>query len=383
MVSGLYLHLPFCLSKCPYCDFFSIPKRPDEELYLKALEVEINLKAEYLTRNLTGSKREILTFYAGGGSPSLFSPSFFERFFMILERYFPFKPLELTLEANPEGFTYERARAYREIGFNRLSLGIQTFQPKGLFFLGRRHSKKDALSAIEAGLKGGFKNISLDFIYGWKGQGSSTLKKDLDLALAFEITHLSFYELTIYPETPFYKLYGRKPAFLREKKLIDLKKLIKDTLSTAGFMQYELSNFTKPSFECRHNLLYWEVQPYLGIGAGAVSRIGNLRFKNTEDLKTYYKSLLEERALPQEILETLDFKELAKEYLFMGLRLTKGIEFSKLEELNYKINEDALIYLYKRDLIDREPERFRLTDKGSLLHNQVVKFLWNNLERLR
>lgn len=383
MEIGLYLHLPFCLSKCPYCDFFSVVQRPDETLYLKALEAEINLKAEYLA-NLGNEKRiKILTFYAGGGCPSLFSPAFFERVFKLLERHFIFEPLELTLEANPEGFTYEKARAYLEVGFNRLSLGIQTFQAKGLSFLGRRHSAKEALSAIEVALKAGFKNISLDFLYGWKGQGRATLKKDIDLALSFAITHLSFYELTIYPETPFYKLYGRRPAFLREKKLMDFKKILGDKLSASGFRQYEISNFAQPSFECLHNLLYWEVKPYLGIGAGAVSRVGNLRFKNIEDLKTYHKALLEKKVLPQVILETLNSRELAKEYLFMGLRLTKGVEISKLEGYGYKIVKSALTYLHLKGLIERDNNRFWLTERGSLLHNQVVKFLWNNLVRLR
>lgn len=383
MEVGCYLHIPFCKSKCPYCDFFSVTEGPDEDLYLKALSEEIALKAENIIKTLSGEKLKIITFYAGGGSPTLFSPRFFEGVFRRLEKSFSFEPVELTLEANPEGLTLEKAKAFREAGFNRISLGIQTFHPGGLSFLGRRHSQKEAFMAIEASLRAGFKNISLDFIYGWKGQGKNLLFKDIELAQSFEIKHLSFYELTIYPGTPFYQFFGERPSFLREEKIIMLKKTLKKTLSASDFIQYEISNFAKPTFECRHNLLYWEVKPYLGFGAGAVSRIGNKRWKNTEDLQSYFRSLLEKKSLPCKVMETLNEKELAKEYIFMGLRLTRGIEITRLKKGGLKIRDEAINYLKSKRYIQSDKERLWLTERGSLLHNQVVKFFWNNLEVIK
>ncbi len=383
MEVGCYLHIPFCKSKCPYCDFFSVTERPDEDLYLKALSEEIRLKAENLTKALSGEELKIITLYAGGGSPTLFSPRFFEGVLRMLEKFFFFEPVELTLEANPEGLTLEKAKAFREVGFNRISLGVQTFHPGGLSFLGRRHSPKEALMAIEASLKAGFENISLDFIYGWKGQGKTLLQRDIELARSLDIKHLSFYELTIYPGTPFYHFFGERPPFLREDRLLDLKKTLKKALSASDFIQYEISNYAKSTFECRHNLLYWEVKPYLGFGAGAVSRIGNERLKNTEDLRSYFRDLLEKKSLPSRVMETLSEKALVKEYIFMGLRLTKGIEISRLEKGGYKIREEVINYLHSKRYIYRDKERLWLTDRGSLLHNQVVKFLWNNLEVIK
>lgn len=383
MELGLYLHLPFCKSKCPYCDFFSLAEKPEEELYLRALFRELELLSDYLKRLYPSKKIIITTFYAGGGTPSLFSPSFFERLFEKISQTFEFKPFELTLEANPESLTFKKAKAYKAIGFNRLSIGIQTFQEKGLKFLGRIHSKKEALKAIENGIKAGFENLSLDFIYGWKGEGLKTLKRDLELALSFEVTHLSFYELTLYPETPFYEKYGQTSSFLKEKRLLGLFSFIKNYLQEAGFHHYEISNYARSGFECKHNLKYWKVEPYLGIGAGAVSRVGIFRFENTRNLKDYFEKLLGEGVLPKRVVERLNKFELAKEYLFMGLRMTQGIEFSKLKGLGYTLKEEALFLLDKRGYLNFTEKGITLSERGMPLHNQVVKFLWENLEVLR
>ena len=382
MKIGLYLHLPFCKKKCPYCDFFSVTQIPDEKLYLQALSREIDLLSDFLNKTFSLNTITIDTFYAGGGTPSLFSPSFFERLFERLSKTFDFKPLELTIEVNPESFNSEKAKGYKMAGFNRVSLGVQTFQKGGLNFLRRIHTPKESFLAIESALKAGFENISLDFIYAWKGEGLKTLKKDLDLALSFEVTHLSFYELTLYPETPFFKEYRKDAYFSNEKRVLMLFSFIRDYLQANGFQQYEISNYARPGFECRHNLKYWKLEPYLGIGAGAVSRIGNLRFENIKNLEKYYDKLLKDRSLPNRIIEKLDNFELAKEYLFMGLRLVEGIEMSRLKELGYMLKKEALLMLKKGGLIRLFLDRLSLTEKGMSLHNQVVKFLWNNLERL-
>lgn len=383
MKLGLYLHIPFCKKKCPYCDFFSVSQKPDEKLYLKALSKEIKLVSVFLKKHFKAEKITIDTFYAGGGTPSLFSPFFFEKLFEKLSKFFDFKPLELTLEANPESLSFEKARDYRAVGFNRLSLGVQTFQKKGLRFLERFHSPKENFLAIERSLRAGFENLSLDFIYGWKGEGLKTLKKDLALAFSSGATHLSFYELTLYPETPFFKKYEKDTYFFNERRILELFSFIRNYLNANGFYQYEISNYSRPGFECRHNLKYWKMEPYLGIGAGAVSRIENFRFENTKNLEEYYEKLLNKEVLPNRIIERFDNLELVKEYVFLGLRLLEGIKISELKVLGYLFKKEALLLLQKKGLIRIFEERIVLSEKGMPLHNQVVKFIWNNLEKVQ
>lgn len=380
---GLYLHLPFCKSKCPYCDFFSEPLLPKEDLYLKALQREIQLFKSFLEKTFNVSKIFIKTFYVGGGTPSLFSPIFYERLFREISRCFHFYPKELTIEVNPESLTLEKAISYKKIGFNRISLGVQTFQERGLKFLQRAHSRRDIFLALECIEKANFENFSLDLIYGWPNQGLKSLENDLKIIQYYNPPHLSFYELTLYPGTTLYKKYQGEAPFLKEKRLIKLASFIRSFLKENKYKHYEISNYAMNGFECKHNLIYWKVEPYLGIGAGAVSRIGNMRFQNVDHLEVYYQKLLIERQLCFKILENLDNIELAKEKLFMGLRLTQGLYFTELEKLGVQIKEKALEMMLKESLIEISEGRMYLTEKGSFLHNQVVKFLWEHMESLK
>ena len=381
MQLGLYIHIPFCKSKCPYCDFYSLPIEPKEDLYLQALYREIEIWADFFEKNYSPLKISFKTLYVGGGTPSLMSPLFYEKLIQKISKHFDCFFEELTLEANPESLTLDKAKGYRAIGFNRISLGIQTFQPKGLKFLKRGHNVEDSFKAIENIVKANFENFSLDYIYGWLGQGVKSLKKDLERALEINPPHLSFYELTLYPKTPFYEKYTLKANFLREDRLIQLSKIIRDTLQSSGYRHYEISNFSKKGFECKHNLGYWKVEPYLGIGPGAVSRIGNLRFQNIEDLEVYYQALLKKNKPAYLILENLDNKEIVKEKIFMGLRMSEGVNLLELRAFGYEIKREALFYLKKKKLIDFDEKSLFLSEKGSFLHNQVVKFLWEHLER--
>ena len=381
--AGLYLHVPFCLRKCPYCDFYSIPVKISKSLeknYLNALKFELTLLKSFLEEKFGIKKISFITFYAGGGTPSLLSPHFYENLFGFLAKNFEFSPEELTLEANPETLTLEKTKAFYKAGFNRISLGVQSFSQKGLKFLGRLHSVKDNLKALDYILKAGFKNFSLDFIFGWKGQGEKTLEKEILKALEFKPTHLSFYELTLEKGTPFYQTFKGKKYWIEDKKLIKFYKLIENTLKDYGYERYEISNYAFPKFKCKHNLIYWKIKPYLGLGPSAVSRIENLRWENPKNFNHYLNTLLKEFKLPLKIVESLDNYELAKEYIFMGLRLKEGVSLNVLKEkFNYNIPKVKLDILIKKKVIEKEKERIRLTFEGKLLHNQVTSFLWESL----
>ncbi|MFN3568559.1 MAG: coproporphyrinogen-III oxidase family protein, partial [Caldimicrobium sp.] len=274
------------------------------------------------------------------------------------------------------------AKEYRKVGINRISLGVQTFQERGLNSLKRAHSVREIYLALEYIYRANFSNFSLDFIYGWPGQGLKTLEKDLNIISNINPPHLSFYELTIYPNTPFYKIYGKNPNFLREERMIKLSKFLKSYLKTNGYRHYELSNYAKPGYEARHNLYYWRGKNYLGLGAGAVSRIGNVRFQNVKNLDHYYSALLKENRLPHYVLEKLDSLAECKEKIFMGLRLKEGIDLSEINSLGYHIEDEAINYLMKKKILEKNERRIYLSEKGSFLHNQVVKFLWRFLKKL-
>lgn len=381
--AALYLHIPFCLKKCPYCNFYSLSKDPSKEeqkIYLKALNQELSLLKSFLSKILPNDVfLKFITFYAGGGTPSLFSPSFYEDFINLVSNYFDFSPVELTLEANPESLNKTKVIKYRKIGINRLSLGIQSLCKKGLTFLERIHTVDQNFKVLEI-VSRDFENFSLDFIFGWKGQGEKTLKKEIEMALFYHPPHFSFYELTLEKGTPFYKKYKGIEKDCKSSSVLKLYRLIEEILTNKGYIRYEISNYAKPGFECKHNLMYWEVKPYIGLGPSAVSRVGYLRWKNPCNLKHYIKTLTEKKTLPLKIIEIFDDLEFAKEYIFMGLRLAKGINLKFLHShFGFKIKKEILEILQSRSLIKRENENLKLTFKGKLLHNKIVSMLWENL----
>ncbi|WP_333570580.1 radical SAM family heme chaperone HemW [Thermodesulfobacterium commune] len=373
---ALYLHVPFCIKKCPYCDFYSLPHVPspdEEKTYLKAVKTEVLYLKDFVEK-LSGTALNITTFYAGGGTPSLLSPGFYQELFEFLSSQFRFTPVELTLEANPDTITPEKLKGFVETGFNRLSLGVQSLSEKGLKTLKRTYQLKTALKALDIA-SSLFSNLSVDFIFGWKGQGLKTLKEEIKKALSFSPTHLSFYELTLEHEVSFSGFSPNKPVDL-------FYRFIEHTLESQGYVRYEISNYARPGFECRHNLFYWEVKPYVGLGPSAVSRIANLRWQNPQDLKAYVETLLNQKKLPLTPLETLTPLDFAKEYVFMGLRLKKGIDLRTLSaKFGYYLDPWVLKNLIEKGLIERKGNRVSLTSQGRLFHNQVVKLLWKTMEK--
>ncbi|WP_168719922.1 radical SAM family heme chaperone HemW [Thermosulfurimonas marina] len=368
--AGLYIHIPFCRAKCPYCDFYSVTHPLEEDSFLSALLTEAKLWSEFWPRDLP-----LETLYVGGGTPSLLSPRFYERLLEGLAEALPLAPEELTLEANPEGLGLEYLRALRGIGFNRLSIGAQSFSEKGLSALGRRHGPEDTRQAVEAARRAGFENLSLDLIFGWPGQSLSDLQEDLSAALALSPEHLSCYELTVEKGTPFYRLLQEgRLALPSEDLLVAMHETVPEVLEARGLKRYEISNYAHRGRLCRHNLLYWRLKPYLGLGPAAASFWERKRLRNPEDLEEYLRALREGR-LPTVVEEVLEGEEALREALFVGLRLLEGVD---LEELSRRFGRDParlfaseIARLRDLGLVTLEKGRLKLTPKGVLLANQV------------
>ncbi|OAG27796.1 radical SAM family heme chaperone HemW [Thermodesulfatator autotrophicus] len=374
--AALYVHLPFCRAKCPYCDFYSLPfsdleKIPVKE-FLEALKKEITLWQPRLKNH------KFVTFYAGGGTPSLLPPSFFEELFSFLKANLYFIPEEATIEVNPEGLTFENLLGYRRV-FNRISIGAQSFTKKGLKALGRRHLVSDIEKAVTLARKAGFSNLSLDMIYAWPGENLEDLEEELKLLVSFEPQHVSCYELTPEPETPLWELIQKnKIKLLPEEKIIKFFWFIHEFLEGKGFKHYEISNYARPGYQCKHNLFYWEAKPYLGLGPGAASFLEGKRFKNEENLKKYLEALGQGQFPPREI-ETLDAEARFREAVILGLRVLKGIS---LPEFKKHFGFDVLTYygktlksLLAEGFLILENDRLRLSRKGILLSNFVFREL--------
>ncbi len=372
--AALYLHVPFCRAKCPYCDFYSLPKALDKApLYLKALKMEARLRAPEL------KKYRLVTFYAGGGTPSLLPPSFYEELFSFLAGLFPLEFKEVTLEANPEGLSLNQLKAYRSLGFNRLSLGAQSFQEKGLRALGRRHTVHEIEKAVELARRAGFENLSLDLIFAWPGQTLKDLEEELKKAVSFGPEHLSCYELTIEEGTPFGQLYAQGKLVLPEEEtVVSMYSLIEDFLTASGYEHYEISNYAKPGWRCQHNLFYWQARPYLGLGPAAGSYLNGVRYKNIEDLEAYLTALLSGRLPPQEI-ERLSKEARFREAVILGLRLLEGVSRSRLfQEFGFDLKEyygPVIEDLIKKGLLEWAGDFLKLSKKGLLLANQVLSYL--------
>ncbi len=373
--AALYLHVPFCIAKCPYCDFYSIPLRPEKDLlerYLEALKKEIFFRREEIR------SYRFVTFYAGGGTPSLLPPDFYRKLFDFLTKELSFSPVESTLEANPEGLDLKLLRVLREI-FNRLSIGAQSLLPEGLKALGRRHSVREVKKAFFAAREAGFSNIGLDFIFAWPGETLSHLKRELEELVALKPEHVSYYELTFEEGTLFYEALKRgELSSASEEEIVIMYDFIHSFLEGEGYEHYEISNFARPGFRCLHNLFYWKARPYLGLGPGAASYLGGRRSKNIEDLSAYFESL-ERGQLPPREEEVLSEEARFREAVILGLRLLEGIH---LKEFEGRFRRDVIAYYGKRleslvraGLVEVADEKLRLTPRGRLLANVVFREL--------
>ncbi|HPN88326.1 MAG TPA: radical SAM family heme chaperone HemW [Candidatus Omnitrophota bacterium] len=363
----LYIHIPFCYKKCRYCSFAVFVAHQDYiEGYLECLSKE---SARY-----RGQK--VKTIYIGGGTPSYLSIKQLEKLFSIIRDNFKFdKSIEWTFEANPESLDERKAIFLKNVGVNRLSLGVQTFQDKYLRYLGRNHSAGQSYQVYEILREAGFKNINLDFMYLFPGQTFDELKKDLKEIINLQSDHLSLYTLTIEKNSRFFVDKEKLPnEDVQARYYLDVKK----ELEKKAFKQYEISNFAKRGKQSAHNLNYWQGGNYIGLGVAAHSHISGKRFWNHAHLATYI-NMIKEKGNAQEGFEELSDYNRLKESLLFGLRMNKGIKIIFLEKY-YKArltNEDwAMIQrLQKEKFLICHRGFLKITQKGQLVLDELCGYL--------
>ena len=374
------MHIPFCVKKCPYCDFYSITDTSLKKRFISAVISEINM-----TCNLPF---KLDTLYIGGGTPSVLDTELIIRIIKTAHSLYKLLPdSEITIEVNPGTVKPEKLKEYKDAGINRISIGVQSFQERNLKFLGRIHTVEDADLAIQWARDSGFENIGIDLIYGIPGQTRKSWLYDLEQAVSYEPEHLSCYMLSFEPGTPLYRdLQEGRLKPLAEPKVCELFETTLEFLSDHGYIQYEISNFARESMNSsglksaelnrsRHNMKYWKFAPYIGLGPSAHSFLEPKRYWNCADVEKYIQDLDAEK-LPLAGEERLSMEQLMIEAIYLGLRQTKGIlidVFDKKFGVTFKtMFKDTIAQLETRGLIKLSQNRCALTSKGMLYLDTVV-----------
>lgn len=368
-MAGIYIHVPFCKSKCIYCDFYSIALKSLIPDYCKAISKEISLRKSQLT------DKNINTIYFGGGTPSSLSIEEIKGILSsISSNYDIGSNAEITFEANPENLDAEYLSSLRKIGINRLSIGIQSFDDEMLKFLKRRHSAQKAIDCIKIAQECGFNNISIDLIYGIDGLSNEMWKKELEVAISLPITHLSCYCLGIEDNTLLhrYTVEGKyvptdDESCLQQFLAFDHK------VRENGFEHYEISNASKPNMRSRHNSSYWNRTEYLGFGPGAHSYYNGIRAWNIANVKEYIKGISEGNICLT--TETLSETDIFEENIMLGLRTSEGINLREIEQHfgNEKVTEiRAAISKLQPDLYKFDGNSFSLTPKGMFVSDSII-----------
>lgn len=372
MPAGIYIHIPFCLSKCPYCDFYSIER--DDSLiseFAEALLAEIGLLARTKWKD-----RVYNTIYFGGGTPTLLEVQNFSDVLQMIRRTFNISPrAEISIEANPETITTDSIKALRSFGVNRLSIGVQSFDDAHLKTLGRIHSSETAIKAIDSASEAGFENIGIDLIFGIPGQTVDSWRNTLIQAIGKNPKHISAYGLTIEKGTPFDRMVQRGELSLPEDDIqAEMYQLTNEMLSADSYRRYEVSNFARPGFECLHNYKYWRDDKYIGLGPSAHSYDGDSRLANYKNLEKYLASIKKDK-LPVNFKEKLTDKQRAEERLLLGLRLAEGIDYNIIREV---INQKALADFQNQGFLEKKQNSIALTDKGFLMADEIIVKLLRN-----
>jgi len=366
---ALYVHIPWCLRKCPYCDFNSHEAKGEapEAAYVDALVADLELALP----SIWG--RRVFSVFIGGGTPSLFSAAAIDRLLAAIRARVPLEPgAEVTLEANPGTFEREKFAGYRDAGVNRLSLGIQSFDPQHLKDLGRVHDAEEARRAADAALVI-FGNVNFDLMYALPRQTVAEAEADLDAALAFSPPHLSFYHLTLEPNTLFHRY---PPPLPDDETTADIEDAVHSKLDAAGYGHYETSAYARPGRECRHNLNYWKFGDYLGIGAGAHSKLSFADRVVRQVRHKQPKQYLEQIALGAPFMEDSVVKrdDIGFEFMLNALRLTEGVPATLFaERTGYPLSlvRRGLEEAEARGLLERDPSVLRPTPLGQRFLNDL------------
>ncbi len=362
MSAGLYIHVPFCKTKCPYCDFYSITDLSLIPQWLGALRKEMAFYQE--------SFSQFDSLFIGGGTPSLLDENTLSTLIALVRACRPLTPdSEITIEANPDDITERKVVFFRSLGINRLSLGVQSFNDEELSFLRRRHTSDGARRALES-IRSGFDNFGIDLIYGLKGQTDKQWLETLEEALSFQPTHLSCYQLTVEPHTPFGLMMAQGDlAPLTEAREERLFLATSRFLEKQGFIHYEVSNFARTEDHfCRHNMKYWNRSPYLGLGPSAHSFTNGRRWWNYGSFHQYCASLTD-GARPVEDCETLSPDQVRLENLSLGFRTKWGVDLSELGMDT--VNSPTILQLEKKGLIKVRNGRVVPTRKGFLMADRL------------
>ena len=372
----IYLHIPFCVKKCAYCDFLSMPAESDVRgAYIEKLKSEIRL------RGPACRDWEVVSVFIGGGTPSILYGRQIEDVMRSVREYFNLRPdAEITVECNPGTLTEDKLESYRRAGVNRLSIGLQSASEKELKLLGRIHTYADFLESYECARNCGFSNINVDLMSGLPGQSTRSWEQTLRKVAMLKPEHISAYSLIIEEGTPFYGIYGyddetrkkgEKPLFLpSEEDEREMYHFTRDFLAGKGYARYEISNYAKPGRECIHNIGYWTRREYLGMGLGAASLMNNRRFSNERNLEAYMKGNFDSVDV-----EKLSNEDQMEEFMFLGLRMTGGIRKSDFLKnfflpISY-VYGDVIQKLEKEGLLEENAERIWMTERGTDLGNYV------------
>ncbi|MCJ8170558.1 radical SAM family heme chaperone HemW [Atopomonas sediminilitoris] len=372
---ALYIHVPWCVRKCPYCDFNShaAGEQLPEQAYVEALLADLREELP------AAHGRPIRSIFIGGGTPSLFSAAAYQRLFSGVRELIELSPdCEITLEANPGTFEQAKFAAYRELGINRLSLGIQSFAPAQLQALGRIHGRDEALSAASQARAAGFDNFNLDLMHGLPGQTLDEALADLAQAIDLKPTHLSWYQLTIEPNTEY---WSKPPRLPEDETLWDIQEHGQALLAQHGYQQYETSAYAQPQREARHNLNYWQFGDFIGIGAGAHGKLSHIHADGTWQIQRRWKT-----RTPKDYLtaskpfcagkQVISADELAFEFMMNALRLTQGVPSAlyaarcgqTLDTLQVTLNT-----LRQRGLLVEDEQRLCASAQGQMFLNDLLQ----------
>lgn len=379
----LYVHIPFCVQKCAYCDFLSMTAESTvKSAYIRKLKEEIRIRSSAFT------DREIISVFIGGGTPSSLHGHLIAEVMDVIRSSFTVSPTaEITIECNPGTLTTDKLAFYKKAGINRLSIGLQSAQDKELQLLGRIHTYEDFLASYDCARKNGFNNINVDLMSALPGQTLKSWEQTLKRVTMLRPEHISAYSLIIEEGTPFYKLYGyddetrkkgEKPLFLpSEEEERQMYQFTKAFLEQKGYQRYEISNYARPGKECIHNVGYWTRVDYLGVGLGAASLVDNWRFSNVRNMTEYLKSDFTN-------VENIEYQELSKteqmeEFMFLGLRMQQGINRGVfLETFGTPVESvfgEALERMKQQGLIQENGGQICLTDLGFDVSNYVFSEL--------